>query len=120
MKYVKEYGFSLLKFLGFLLGGSLIMSLFYYFLLPTKITNIVAFLYMVLVFFFFGLSFGKRCENKGFIAGLKIGILLLLLLIFFNVIFYQSSFKFIRVIYYLVLLFSSVIGSSIGINIKKE
>lgn len=120
MKYVKEYGISLLKFLGFLLGGSILLSLLYYFLLPTKVINVFAILYMVLVFFFFGLSSGKRCTSKGFIAGLKIGLLLLLVLILLNVLFYQSGFKIIRILYYMALLFSSVIGATIGINTQKE
>lgn len=120
MKYLKDYGMTLLKFLGFLIGGSLIISLFYYLLFSTKVVNIVSFVYMTLLFFTFGYKTGTKAENRGFVAGLKIGLLLLLVLIFFNLIFYQTSFKLIRVIYYLVLLFASVVGATIGINRKKE
>lgn len=120
MKYIKEYGITLLKFLGFLLGGSIGISLFYYLLFSTKVVNVITFLYMILVFFLFGLKAGKSAENRGFLAGLKIGSLLLLVLILFNLIFYQTGFQIIRIIYYIVLLFASVAGATIGINRKKE
>ncbi len=120
MKYVKEYGITLLKFLAFLMGGSIILSIFYYLLFSTKVTNIFLFLYMIILFLAFGYKMGKKAENRGFIAGLKIGLLLLLILIVFNLIVYQTGFSYIRIIFYLVLLFASVVGATIGINRKKE
>lgn len=120
MKYVKEYGITLLQFLGFLLGGSIVLSIFYYLLFSTKVTNVFSFVYMVFVFFLFGYKSGKIAENRGFIAGLKIGLLLLLVLFLLNVCIYQTGFQIIREIYYMVLIFSSVVGATIGINRKKE
>lgn len=120
MKYLKDYGMTLLKFLGFLIGGSIVISLFYYLLFSTKVVNIITFIYMIFIFLLFGFKIGKKTENKGFIAGLKIGLLLILVLLFFNLLFYQTSFSIIRVIYYMVLVFASVVGATIGINAKKE
>lgn len=120
MKYLKDYGFTLLKFLGFLIGGSIIISIFYYLLFSTKVTNIFSFTYMILLFALFGFREGKKAESKGFIAGLKIGFLMLTILILFNLIFYQTGFFVIRILYYMVLVFASVVGSTIGINAKKE
>ncbi len=120
MKYVKEYGFSLLKFLGFLLGGSLLLSIAYYLFIPTNIINFIAFLYMFIVFFFFGVAAGKKTENHGFLAGVKIGVLFLLVLFFLNVLFYQEGFRLYRLLYAFCLLLACVIGSTIGINTKKS
>ncbi len=120
MKYVKVYGMTILKFLGFLIGGSIVISLLYYLLFPTKFVNVLTFLYMALVFFTFGFKTGKKTENRGFLAGLKIGFLLLAVLLLFNLVFYQTGFSLIRVIYYMVLLFASVVGATLGINRKKE
>ncbi len=120
MKYLKEYGLTLLKFLGFLIVGSVVLSLFYYIFLPTKIITVFSFLYMILIFFVFGFKVGKKALNRGFLAGLKMGILLLIVLIVFNLFFYQTSFKVIRIIYYMILLFACVVGSTLGINTKKE
>lgn len=111
---------SILKFLGFLVGGSIVISLLYYLLFSSKIVNVLTFIYMVMVFFFFGFHTGKKAENRGFLAGLKIGILLLLVLLLFNLCFYQTGFKIIRIIYYMVLIFASVVGATLGINRKKE
>lgn len=73
-----------------------------------------------MVFFFFGFHAGKKVENRGFLAGLKTGVFLLFILILFNVCIYQTGFKIIRVIYYMVLIFASVLGATLGINRKKE
>lgn len=120
MKYVKYYGMTLLTFLGFLLGGCVIISLLYYLLLPTKIVNIFSFLYTILLFFIFGYKGGRKTENRGFLEGLKIGLLLFAVLFLFNIILFQTKFHIIRIFYYLALLFASVVGATIGINRKKE
>lgn len=120
MKYLKEYGITLLKFLGFLIGGSIIISIMYYLLFSSKVVNVLAFIYMIIVFFVFGLKAGKKATNRGFLAGLKIGFLLLSVLLLFNLIIYQTGFNVTRVIYYMVLIFASVIASTIGINRKQE
>lgn len=120
MKYVKYYGLTLLKFLGFLLGGSVFLSLLYYLLLPTKVVNVLSYLYILIVFLAFGYKMGKHTENRGFLEGLKIGFLLLLILFFFNLLLFQTGFQMIRILYYLSLLFASVVGATIGINQKKE
>lgn len=120
MKQIKEYSMLTLKFLGFLIGGSIIISILYYFLFSSKIVNVLSILYLLFVFFFFGLKVGKKTESKGFIAGLKIGILLLLCLLLINIIFYRSSFSFIRILFYVLYLLASVFGATIGINTKKE
>lgn len=120
MKYLKEYGFLLLKFMGFILGGNLILSLFYYLFLPTKVLNIFLYIYMTLLFFIFGFIAGKKQENKGFLAGLKLGVMFILILIFYNILIYQTEFSMYRLFYYILLVISSVIGSMLGINTKKE
>lgn len=120
MKLAKYYGITLLWFLGFLLGGSIVVSLFYYTFLPSKVVNIFIFLYIGIVFFFFGYKFGLKAEARGFVEGLKISFILVLVLILFNLIFSQQSFSLLRMLYYIVLVFSGTIGSMIGINRKKE
>lgn len=120
MKFLKEYGLTFLKFLGFLLGGSLVISILYYLFLSSKVVNIIGMLYLIVVFLIFGFRTGKKTEAKGFIAGLKMGLFLCFSLLLMNLIFYHSGFKFVRVLYYLILLFSSILGATIGINSKKE
>lgn len=120
MKIAKYYGFLILKFLGFLFGGSIILSIFYYLFLPTKVVNIMAIIYNLILFFIFGLMVGKKQTSKGYLAGIKIGLLLLFIIFLFNLFFFNTSFTVFKVIYYLGLLISSIIGSMVGINSKKE
>ncbi len=120
MKLVKEYGMTFLKFLGFLLGGSLVISILYYFFFSSKVVTILGMIYLIILFLLFGFKAGKRTEAKGFVAGLKMGLFLVVSLFLINLIFYHSGFKFVRIIYYFILLFSSILGATIGINTKKE
>ena len=120
MKYVKEYGLLFAKFLGFLLGGSIIMSILYYFLFSSRFVQILSIVYLTVVFFVFGFKAGHQTEAKGFLAGLKVGSLFLILLIIFNLFFSKGHFTFMNFLYYLILLFASLFGAMLGINTKKE
>ncbi len=120
MKYIKEYGILLLKFLGFLIGGSLFVSVLYYFLMPTKVVKVISIIYMLLLFLLFGFKAGKQTEAKGFLAGLKIGSLFLFLLFLLSLFLNRFEIHFFTFLYYGILLLSSVFGSMLGINTKKE
>ena len=75
---------------------------------------------MTLIWFFFlGFKNGKVSKSKGYLAGLKMGLSFVLVLIIFNLIFIRS-FKLSLLIYYLLLLMSSVLGGMFGINRKKN
>lgn len=120
MKILKDYGILLFKFLLCLVLGSAIISVFYYFLFSSKVVNVISFVYLLLVFFIFGFKGGKKAEAKGFIAGLKIGGLFVLCLFFFHLLFFLSSFKWMSILYYFLLLMACIFGAMAGINTKKE
>ena len=82
-------------------------------------TSILFIILMIIIFLIMGYQFGKKANKKGYIEGLKIGLCLILVLIFINLIFYNSNFSLERIIYYIVLILSSIMGSMLGIN-KKE
>ena len=68
-------------------------------------------------FFFLGFKNGKVSKSKGYLAGLKMGLGFVMILVIFNLIFIRS-FKVSLLIYYLLLLMSSVLGGMFGINRK--
>ena len=77
-------------------------------------------LFMTLIWFFFlGFKNGKVSKNKGYLAGLKMGLGFIMILLIFNLIFVRS-FKVSLLIYYLLLLMSSILGGMFGINRKKD
>ncbi len=119
MKTLKKYGKTILIFLGILCFFSIILSLFNLFsILYTKGTNLFIFIVMILTLFFIGFTWGKKALKKGYLEGLKIGLCLIFLLIVINLLFYRTGFSIERIIYYCVLILSSVLGSMIGINKK--
>ena len=120
MKYLKEYGILLAKFLGFLIGGSLIISVLYYFLIPSKVVQVLSMIYLTLVFFVFGFKTGKKAEAKGFLAGLKIGGIFLFVLLLLNLFLHHFQFHLLTLLFYFVLLLASILGATLGINTKKE
>ncbi len=119
MKTLKKYGKTLGLFLLVIIILTSILSLFnlgniFY----TKTTDIIIMVGMILIFAIIGFQYGKNALNKGFLEGLKIGASLIFLLIIINLLFYQTGFSISRLIYYIVLILTSTLGSMIGINKK--
>ena len=119
MKNLQKYGKTLLVFLGILFVFSLILTLLNMtHVLFTKGTDTFIFIGMILTLFFIGFSWGRKAKEKGYLEGLKIGVSIILLLILINLIFYRTGFSLERLIYYIVLILSSTLGSMLGINKK--
>ncbi len=120
MDLLKKYGILIGKFGGLFLIGSLILSVLEYLFLNSKLTYICGLIYLILVFMILSYKEAKKSNARGFVTGLKIGGLFILILLLMNLIFFQTHFKFLRLIYYLILLFASLFGAIIGVNSKKQ
>jgi len=116
LKYLKLGGI----FLGIIIIISFILSLLNYLGLSNNLSSIINILLMVILFLAMGILEGLNAQKKGYLAGFKIGLILIGLILIINLVFFQSSINVSRMIYYLILLFSSVFGSMIGINRKKK
>lgn len=114
----------LLKYLGyysvFIILLTFICSLLNLIGVNSTITNLMIFIFNILVFFIFGFKSGKKASNKGYIAGLKIGGLFLLILIIINLFSARAFLNITTIIYYIVLLLSSTLGGMLGINKKED
>lgn len=119
MKALKKYGKTLGIFLGIILVLCAILACFNLGnILYTKSTDVIIMIGMIMIFVFIGFTFGKKAPSKGYLEGLKIGASLIFLLIIINLLFYQTGFSISRLIYYIVLILSSTLGSMVGINKK--
>lgn len=118
MKYLKEYGLLLGKFLLFLLGGSLLTSVFYYYLMSQEIVMLFSVIYVGLMCFFFSYSSGKKVAQKGFLEGLKIGTLFSFILFLISMLLSRFQITCLQFIYYFILTVISIVGATIGINKK--
>lgn len=115
---------NLLKYLGyytlFLITLVFITSLLNLIGVNSTITNFLIFIFNISLFFIFGLKNGKKANNKGYLAGLKVGGLFLLVLLIISLFTSKNLFSLTTIIYYLVLILASTLGGSLGINKKSE
>ena len=80
--------------------------------------NKLSIILTALSFFIITCLASNNTKQKGFILGLKLGLSFVILLILINLIIFRSSFNIDRLIYYTILILSSLLGGAIGKNIK--
>ena len=69
-------------------------------------------------FFIIAIFASHNTKERGIILGLKLGLSFVILLILINLIIFKSPFNIDRLIYYIILIASSLLGGSLGKNIK--
>ena len=117
---MKNLGKSFLYILGITLVMVILITLLNYInILNTDITNVSKILTPFIGTFISSYILGKNSKNKGYIEGLKLGGLFVLLLIIINLII-STPFSYTILLYYLIILVTSMLGSMIGINRKKD
>lgn len=120
MKYLKNLGMSFLYIIGSILILTFLITILNYFnLMNDKITSIFKIIIPIISLLIGGFYIGKRSIKKGFIEGLKLGLIFSVLLIIFNYLAFDNSFKIKYLLFYSILIISSILGSMIGINRKK-
>lgn len=114
---------NLLKF--FIIGFSsiiilnLIITLLNYIgLINIMIVNIFKYIIPFISLFISGIYIGKNSLNKGWLEGLKLGLIFIFFIFIIDFIFYSLSLK--QLILYGIILIGSILGSMIGINTKKS
>lgn len=114
-KILKELGLSLV----FLLIGLLFISTLYYFdIISPKVTNYFRLIYLLLVIFITSYRLGKNTEKNGYLTGIKIGLLYILVFALIGLIFFVLDIHLRIIIYYIIILFTAILGSIIGIQKK--
>lgn len=119
MKKIKTY----LKYLGisliFLLLGLLLISTLYYFdIIGPKTTTYFRLIYLLLVIFITSYKLGKQTEKNGYLTGIKFGLLYILAFALISLVFFVGKIHLRIIIYYLIILFTSILGSIMGIQKK--
>ena len=118
MNYLKKIYKPLIYTFSIIIISTLIITALSYFnIINYKISIYLEIITGVIVFLIGGIKIGKLSNKKGYIEGLKFGLIILILMFIISLIF--NLFKYKSLIYYLLLLISSIIGSMLGIN-KKE
>ena len=110
--YLKCYGYLI----GMIIVMTLILSLINYFVkIPSTVIKI---LIPIISLFVSSMLLGRNIQEKGYIEGIKFGMGYLIVAMIIKVIL-RTGFNYKAIIIYILMLFSSIIGSMIGINTKK-
>ena len=87
-------------------------------LLKPGIISVLKLIIPILSIFIASFKLGKQSEKKGYIEGIKIGSIIII--IFSILVLLLDKFKLKTLLYYLILLLTSILSSMIGINQKKQ
>ena len=95
-----------------------ILTIFNYFEIINN-TNILKLIITLISIFINSFFLGKNSKSKGYIEGLKFGIIFIIFITLFNLIL-VNEFRLKILIYYLLIIITSMVGSTIGINKKND
>lgn len=116
---IKKYLKSLLYILVSIMVFALLISILNYFnLIDTNTLKYFKLIAIIISMFIGGLSIGKEANKNGYVEGLKIGSIAVVIIALLNYLGFNSDFSIGSIIYYIIILISSVLGSIIGINKK--
>lgn len=119
MNYIK-YLKTLIYILVPILVLNTILSLLYYFnIVGSGINNYAKLFIIAISMLIGGIYIGSKASKKGWLEGLKIGIEAIVLLFIISYLAFDQGIDAKTIIYYFILLISSMLGSMIGINKRK-
>ena len=115
---IKKILNSLFTFFIIIFGGTLVITILNYFnMLSNSIISIIKLILPILGMFISSYRLGKTSEKKGYLEGLKFGGIVIL--IFSLLVILLDKFELKSLIYYLILILTSIMSSTVGINRKK-
>lgn len=105
----------LINILLILLLSSFTTLLYYFNILGNGVSNFFKLFIPLFSILITTISFTKKIKEKGWLEGLKLGLLLIIIFITISS-FANTSFSIKMILYYLIILITAVLGGMIGIN----
>ena len=100
---------------------SLWIALFYYYhILDNSILKYLYLFIPILTLFIGGFVVGRNSREKGFLEGLKLGLIYLVMVTLISFLIFHASFQGKMILYDVILLLTSMLGSMMGINFRKR
>ena len=96
-----------------------LVSLLHYIGLPKLIVTILKILIVIGTLFYGGFYMAKLSKTKGYLEGIKIGLVIILLFFLISWLGLNYNFSIKTSIFYILMLISSTLGGMIGINKNK-
>lgn len=115
-KYLKSFLAILLPFLILILLTSI---LYYFNILSTQVINYMKMIIPTLSMLIGGIYIGRHSKENGWLEGLKLGLIFLFTMFIFSFLAFNEGMHFKTLLYYFILLITSILGSMIGINNSK-
>lgn len=120
MTYLKKYGLRILYTFLTIIILLTITTTFYYFNLITNTTyKILKIITLIISILINSYILGKNTISKGYLEGIKLGLLIISIFFILTLI-TSKSLKLSILLYYLIILITAVLGSMVGINKKKD
>ena len=121
MLFLKNGSKSLLISIIILLITTFIITLFNYIgIFGLGLVNIFSYIIPFIAFFIGGFLLGKKSINKGWLEGLKLGLICIFILFIFNFLAFNEGYSISNLILYSIILIANILGSMLGINKKKD
>lgn len=120
MIYLKKYGLRLLYTLTSLFICLLLLTTIYYFnLISPNTYKILKIIILLVNIFISGYILGKKANNKGYLEGLKLA-LIIIPIFFILTLLTTNGLEVKLILYYFIILFTSIFGSMFGISKKRN
>ena len=117
MTYLKKLGRALLFVLVISTLLTFIITIFSYFnIFSDNLTKVLKLMTPIIGVFTGGIVIGRRTNKKGFVEGIKLALIIDIILIIVSLI--SGSLNVESILFYLILLISTIFGSMIGIQKK--
>lgn len=116
---LKKLFLAMGKFFIILLISTLLLTIIHYFnWLKPEIIGIIKFLIPIISIFIASFWLGRECEKKGYLEGLKLGVVIVF--VFWVIVFLLDKVSMNSFVYYLILILTSILSSMVGINRKSK
>ena len=113
MRYLKILGKSLLYMITITITLTFIITILSYFnILSDNTVKVFKLLSIIIGVFIGGFIAGKNTNNKGYIEGIKLGIIIILLLCILSLL--LNCLNINSILYYTIIVISTIFGSMIG------
>ncbi len=121
MEFLKNSLKSLLYIFSIIIVSTfLVTTLNYFNIIGPKLLTIFKILIILSSMFTGGIIIGKNSKQKGWLEGIKLGLIVTVILVLFKYLGLNQKFLITNIIYYIILIISCTLGSMIGINKKKN
>ena len=119
MKYLKILARCLIYTFLITITSTFIITIFSYFnIFSDNITKVLKLSIPIISVFIGGIIMGRNSLKKGFIEGIKLGLIICFILVITSII--LKEFKISSILFYIILITSTTFGSMIGINKKSK